>query len=56
MNLKADGIIGPQTASALQMYKNQYNNTKHPYNPMLHVDVINSAKDKQSGLLRKTPF
>lgn len=56
LKLKADGFLGPQTGQALQLYKNQYKNTKNTYDPSLHQDVINSAKDKKSGLIRNTPF
>jgi len=56
IKLKTDGWIGAQTAAALQMYKNKYNNTKHVFDPSLYQDVINSANDKKSGLIRNTPF
>ena len=56
LSLKVDGSLGPQTAQALQMYKNKYKNTKNVYDPSLHQDVINTVEDKKSGLSRITPF
>lgn len=56
LKLKSDGVLGPQTAQALQLFKNKYNNTKNIFDPKLHQDVINTANDKKSGLIRQVPF
>lgn len=56
LKLSTDGSMGPQTATALQMYKNKYKNTKHIYDPSLYQDVIQSAKDKKMGIMREVPF
>lgn len=56
IKLKTDGIMGPQTAQALQLFKNKFNNTKNIFDPQLQQDVLNAAKDKKSGLIRNVPF
>ncbi len=44
IQLKLDGIMGPQTATALQMYKNKYNSPKNTRDPSIQQDVINTAQ------------
>lgn len=56
LKLKPDGVLGPLTVNALKLFKNQFNNIKNERDPHLHQDVINAAKDKRSGLIRKAPF
>jgi acetylornithine/succinyldiaminopimelate/putrescine aminotransferase len=54
--LNTDGTLGPQTATALQMYKDQYNNMKHIFDPSLHQDILQKAKHKKMGIMGETPF
>jgi hypothetical protein len=52
LSLKTDGILGPLTASALQMFKNKYNSPKNIYDPSLWEDIIFAASgewEKQFG-------
>lgn len=55
-NLEADGSLGPQTATALQLYKDKYNNIKHIFDPTLHKDIVQKAKDKKMGIISEVPF
>lgn len=54
--LKTDGTLGPQTATALQIYKDQYDNMKHIFDPSLHQDILQKAKHKKMGIMGETPF
>lgn len=54
--LKTDGTLGPQTATALQLYKDQYNNMKHIFDPSLHQEILQKAKHKKMGIMGETPF
>jgi peptidoglycan hydrolase-like protein with peptidoglycan-binding domain len=40
LSLKTDGDLGPQTAQALQLYKNKYHDARHIYDPAFQKDVI----------------
>lgn len=40
LNLKLDGDLGPQTAQALQLYKNKYHDARHIYDPTFQKDVV----------------
>jgi len=39
LSLKLDGDLGPQTAQALQLYKNKYHDARHIYDPTFQKDV-----------------
>ena len=52
LKLVPDGKLGPQTATALTMFKNKFNSPKHIYDQSLAQDVIFAASgewEKQFG-------
>lgn len=43
LKLAPDGVLGPQTANAIQMFKNKFNNTKHFSDRSLHQDILDAV-------------
>ena len=37
--LKTDGVLGPQTGQAMQMYKNKYNDNRSIWDPELQKSI-----------------
>lgn len=44
INLTPDGVIGPQTASALSMYQDKYNDRRDVRDYSLHKDILSKTE------------
>lgn len=56
IKLNADGLLGPQTATALQLFRSQFNNNKNISDPSLYEDIMTEYANKTSPIIRQTPF